>query len=88
MAVKFEDIQNLVRKIKPFIAIGIFIMMIFAVVGLSHYNKIYTELKDKGYFKQGKATCFCNNNLQNYNPNMSEINNFSNLNNSLTIPIK
>jgi len=88
MEIKFKQIEELSRKVKPFIALGIFILLIFAVVGLTHYTKVYKQLNEKGYFKQGKATCFCDNNLQNYNPNMSEINNFSNLNNSLMIPIK
>lgn len=73
-----KRINKVAKKLQPFIAIGILIMLIFAVIGLNHYRKVYTELKDKGYFHQGKAVCFCNNNLQNYSEN-------TNINNSLII---
>jgi len=88
MEIKFKQIEDLSKKVKPFIAVGILILLVFTVIGLHHYTSVYKQLNEKGYFKQGKATCFCNNNLQDYNPNTTEIENPLKLNKSLVTTLK
>jgi hypothetical protein len=48
------------EKLKPFIAIGVLILLAFSVMGLYNYNKLQKEIKTScGYERQDKVFCVC-----------------------------
>lgn len=58
------EIEKFMKEIKPFIAIGVLILLCFSVVGLYNYNKLQKEIKTScGYERQDKVFCVCDKNI-------------------------
>lgn len=56
----WDEVQKVMRKIKPFIALAILIFIVLSTVNLYKYNLLQEEIKDScGYQKNEKVYCVC-----------------------------
>jgi len=58
------EIEKVLEKIKPFIAIAVLILLIFSIMGLYNYAKLQKEIKSScGYERSDRVFCICDKNI-------------------------
>lgn len=53
------DIKKIAKKVEPFVAIGVFIMLVLSVVGLYNYNSLQKEININCGWGEDNYECIC-----------------------------
>lgn len=53
------NIKQILKKIEPFIAIGIFIMLVLLVIGLTNHVKLQEQIKENCGYSTNTYYCIC-----------------------------